>query len=150
MRDDIADRTAIAEQVARYAHLFDSHEVDDWVALFTEDGVFEVKLVEHEEPFVRLEGVDQLRAFAETSPRVLHHISGLVFDELQADSAKTRAVVAGTWTSPADGTPEIFTHGTYEQRWSNVDGSWRLSYLLFRSDGYSPAMQTPSATPATV
>lgn len=45
MTDDVADKAAIAEQLARYAHLVDSHDVDAWVALFTDDGVFEVKLV---------------------------------------------------------------------------------------------------------
>lgn len=150
MADDVTDRAAIAEQLARYAHLFDSHDVDGWVALFTDEGVFEVKLVGSDEPYVRLEGVEQLRGFADGSPRVLHHISGLVFDELRPDLAKTRAVVAGTWTSPVDGTPEIFTHGTYEQRWSKVDGRWRLAHLLFRSDGYSTAMQAPPAPTETV
>jgi ketosteroid isomerase-like protein len=148
--DGARDRAAIAEQLARYAQLFDSQDVDGWVALFTDDGVFEVRLVGSDEPFVWLQGVEQLRSFASGSPRVLHHISGLAFDELRPESAKTRAVVAGTWTSPANGTPEIFTHGTYEQRWSKIDDSWRLAHSLFRSYGYSAAMQTPSASPLTV
>jgi hypothetical protein len=41
----------IAEQVARYAHSFDAQHVDTWVRLFTDDGVFEVRLAASEEPW---------------------------------------------------------------------------------------------------
>jgi ketosteroid isomerase-like protein len=144
MTNVLTDREAIADQVARYAHAFDSHDIEAWVALFTEDGVFEVRLTESDEPYVRLEGAEQLRAFATGSPPVLHHISSLVFDELHDDLVRTRAVVSGTWSSPEDGGPAIFTHGTYEQRWAKVDGTWRIAHLLFRSHGYSTAMDRPA------
>jgi 3-phenylpropionate/cinnamic acid dioxygenase small subunit len=144
MTDVLTDREAIADQVARYAHCFDSHDIEGWVALFTEDGVFEVSLIESGERYVRLEGAEQLRAFATGSPPVLHHISSLVFDEFDQDSARTRAAVLGTWSSPEDGSPAIFTHGTYEQRWAKVEGAWRIAHLLFRSHGYSTAMDRPA------
>jgi hypothetical protein len=145
MTDVLADRELIADQVARYAHFFDSQDVEGWVGLFTDDGVFEVRLIASDEPYIRLEGAEQLRAFASSSPRVLHQITSLVFDELLPDSARTRAVVTGTWMSPPDGNPAIFTQGTYEQRWSKVAGTWRLAHLLFRSHGYSRTMEAPSA-----
>jgi hypothetical protein len=50
----------------------------------------------------------------------------------------------GTWSSPEDGSPAIFTHGTYEQRWAKVEGTWRIAHLLFRSHGYSTAMDRPA------
>jgi hypothetical protein len=135
---------AIAEQLAQYAHRFDSHDIEGWVALFTDDAIFEVKLPDSDTALVRLEGAEQLRAFASGSPAVLHHIGSLVFDELLEDSARARAVVLGTWTSPTNGEPAIFTHGTYELRWSKIQHRWRLAHVLFRSRGYTNAMQTPS------
>jgi hypothetical protein len=148
MTDALADRQAIANQLAQYAFTFDAHDVEGWVGVFTDDGVFEVRLGPSDQPIFRVQGAEQLRAFASSAPQVLHHISSLVFDELLADSARTRAMVIGTWVTPEDGNPAIYTHGTYEQRWSKVDGTWRLAHQLFVSYGYHrAALQTPP--PAT-
>jgi hypothetical protein len=152
MTDMLADRQSIGDQLAQYAHTFDSHDAEGWVGVFTDDGVFEVRLDASDQPILRLQGAEHLRAFASRAPRVLHHISSLVFDELLADSARTRAAVLGTWVSPADGNPALYTHGIYEQRWSKVDGTWRLAHQLFVSAGYhDAALQTPppATQPAT-
>jgi len=133
------DRQAIAEQLARYALTFDAHDVEGWVGLFTEDGVFEVQLGQSAQPVFRAQGSEQLRAFAANAPQLIHHITGLVFDELLTNSARTRAVVLGTWASPEDGSPAIYTHGTYEQRWFKIAGTWRLAHQLFISHGYHGA-----------
>jgi hypothetical protein len=148
MTDTLADRQAIADQLARYAYTFDAHDADGWAALFTDDGVFEVRLGAGNPPVFRAQGAEQLRAFAGGAPQLLHHFSNLVFDELGAESARTRAMVIGAWVSPEDGNPAIYTHGTYEQHWSKVDGTWRLAHQLFVSSGYHrAAFQTPP--PAT-
>jgi hypothetical protein len=148
MIDALADRQAIANQLAQYAYTFDSHDVEGWVGVFTDDGVFEVRLGTSDTPFFRIQGAARLRAFVSTAPQVLHHISSLVFDELLVDSARTRSMVIGTWASPGDGNPAIYTHGTYLQRWSKVGGTWRLAHQLFISSGYhNAAFQGPP--PAT-
>jgi hypothetical protein len=87
----------------------------------------------------RIQGQDQLRAFVSNAPQLLHHITSLAFDELLDDSARTRAVVFGTWTSPEDGSPALYTHGTYDQSWSKVAGKWRLARQVFISYGYHKA-----------
>jgi hypothetical protein len=137
MTDAAADRQAIADRLAEYGWTFDSHDVDGWVALFTEDGVFESRLEGRDAPLFRLHGTAELHEFATTAPHVLHHITGLVFDELQSDTARTRAVVLATWNSPADRSPAIFSHGTYAHRWSKVDGAWRLAEIVYFGRGYS-------------
>lgn len=137
--DHLEHRQAIAEQLGRYSLTFDSHDPHGWAALFTDDGVFEVKVDGRSEPVFRAQGAEQLRAFAANAPRLIHHITGLVFDEISPNSARTRATVMGTWASPEDGSPAIYTHGTYEQRWSRVAGTWRLACQLFTSRGYHSA-----------
>lgn len=140
---NLEHRQAIAEQLGRYSLAFDAHDADGWAALFTVDGVFEVRAGGNPEPIFRAQGTEQLRAFAANSPHLIHHITGLVFDEILADSARARATVLGTWASPEDGT--LYTHGTYEQRWSKTADGWRLAYQLFRSDGYhSAAFRAPA------
>jgi hypothetical protein len=138
MSDALVDRQSIQDQLAKYAHTFDSRDVEGWAGLFTDDGVFEVRMGASEEPIVRLQGAEQLGAFVTNAPRLAHHITGLIFDELLPDSARTRAVVVGTWVAP-DGDPAIYTHGTYEQRWSRNAGTWRLAHQVFISQGYHSA-----------
>lgn len=146
--DDLEHRQAIAEQLGRYSLTFDSHDAYGWAGLFTDDGVFEVRVGGSSEPAFRAQGTEQLRAFAAGAPPLLHHITGLVFDEILPDSARTRATVLGTWASPEDGSPAVYTHGTYEQRWSRISGAWRLAHQLFRSRGYhSAAFQAQEKAP---
>lgn len=138
-------RQAIAEELGRYSLAFDSHDSDGWAALFTDDGIFEVRRSDAEEPVFRAQGTEQLRAFAANSPNLIHHITGLVFDEILSDSARTRATVLGTWASPEDGSPALYTHGTYAQRWTKVGNTWRLAHQVFLSRGYhSAAFGTPA------
>jgi hypothetical protein len=147
MTDGLSDREAIAEQLAQYPHTFDSRDADGWARLFTEDAIFEVRSPGAETPMFRIQGFEQLRAFASNAPQLLHHITGLVFDELLTDSARTRAVVMGTWTSPVDGNPALYTHGTYEQSWLKVNGTWLLARQVFISYGYDKAaFQTQAPT----
>ena len=146
----LADRQAIGEQLARYAYAFDSHDAQGWAAIFTDDGVFEVRLGATGQPLFRAQGTEQLREFARSAPQMLHHFSNLVFEELSADSASTRAMVVGTWVPPEDGNPAIYTHGTYEQRWAKAGGTWRLAHQLFLSAGYhSAALRAPTAPTVT-
>jgi hypothetical protein len=138
------DRELIRDRLAQYAYRFDSRDVDGWVGLFTNDGVFEVRIGTDERPVFRAQGPEQLRAFANAAPPLLHHFSNLVFDEVLPDAARTRAMVVGTWMAP-DGNPAIYTHGLYEQRWSKADGTWRLSHQLFYSSGYHSAAMSSAA-----
>ena len=143
MSDVLLDKQAITRQMAQYVFTFDAHDVEGWVGLFADDGVFEVRI--GDTPFVRLSGTEELRGFVASSPPVLHHITSFVFDELLADSARTRAVALGTWSSPRDGSPEIFTHGTYDVRWTRDEVTWRIAHLLFVSLGYSSTIGSPAA-----
>jgi SnoaL-like protein len=148
MTEGITDRQLIIDQLARYAYTFDSHDADGWAAVFTDDGVFEVTQYGSDARMFQIQGSEQLRAFASSAPHLLHHITNVVFDELLPDSARTRAMVLGTWASPADGNPAIYTHGTYEQQWSKVQGQWRLAHQLFVSSGYDRvALQALAAAP---
>ncbi|WP_455207833.1 nuclear transport factor 2 family protein [Kaarinaea lacus] len=93
----------------------------------------------------RAQGTEQLHAFADNAPHLIHHITGLAFDGILPDRARTRATVLRTWVSPEDGVPAIYTHGTYEQCWSRTAVTWRFAYQLFINRGYhSAAFETPT------
>ena len=63
------DRDAIRDLMARYALYIDAGRVDEWLALFAEDGTFDTGLGD---PLV---GHAALRTFAESmTPGTLHHM----------------------------------------------------------------------------
>ena len=66
--DTLAHRLAITEQLGRYCLTFDSHDADGWAAIFTDDGVFEVRLPPNPDPIFQARGAEQLRAFAANAP----------------------------------------------------------------------------------
>ena len=86
MTDAAADRQAIADRLAEYAWTFDSHDVDGWVALFTEDGIFESRLEGRDAPLFRLQGTAELPEFATTAPVFPVETNACVFPSLCRES----------------------------------------------------------------
>lgn len=62
MAGRLEDKDEIRELAARYCYLIDGKRYDEWVELFTEDGVFEVS------GLFRVEGRGALRSFADGIP----------------------------------------------------------------------------------
>ncbi|MEV6037481.1 nuclear transport factor 2 family protein [Nonomuraea sp. NPDC052116] len=145
---DIWDRHEIQQTIGRYSHTFDSGDVDGWVGVFTDDGIFEVVLVGQPDQRALFQGSDELRRFAEskmgTVGHVLHHVSGIVFDDPTADRPRTRATLIATRQLP-DG-PAISTHGTYVDHWRRTEAGWRIDHRLYLALGYANAPQPSAAS----
>jgi ketosteroid isomerase-like protein len=144
----IEDRLAIQQTTSRYAHAYDSSDVAGFVGVFAEDGIFEVVLVDQPDQPVVFQGSAELRRFAEEGmPKVnpvLHHVSGFVFDETDAEEPRTRAIVMATKQFP-DG-PAITTHGTYFDRWRKTEAGWRIAHRRYVALGYAGRYRTSPAT----
>lgn len=141
------DRAAIERQVFRYAHAFDSGDVEAFLAVFTDDAVGDAVIVGATEPFSRTQGAAELRAFAESGQskqqQVLHHTSPVVFEEADRKSARTRSTVIVTMQL-AEG-PVILTHGIYHDHWRKTSDGWRISHRRFTSYGYRTEEEQPAA-----
>ncbi len=139
------DRLAIQEVIAQYAYTYDAGDADGFAALFTEDAVWEMLASGATRPDVRLESRAAIREWAahrlrERAGRFTscHHQSGVVFDELTADAARTRTMVLVTHQGAGDAAPHPTDSAVYHDRWRRTPAGWRLTHRTVRRDGGSP------------
>ena len=128
----LADRLAIEDAIAQYAHRWDGKDADGFASLFTEDAIIERWLLGKMRS--RLEGRDALRAYAKESHegrladrQTRHHMSGIVFIEMSADSALTENVVLITHQTASDPSPRIVSSGIYRNTWRRTDSGWKIA-----------------------
>ena len=92
----VEDRLAIQEAIARYSHTYDSKDADAFAQLFVEDGILEVIVPGESSPTVRLSSRAAIREWAaqrhrlNTASQARHYQSGILFDELTAETASAR------------------------------------------------------------
>lgn len=138
--DQIADRLAIAEQVARYSYTADAKDLDAFISLFTEDAVFMVILPGQTEPDTRLESREAIRKYStdlyKQNPgmRTGHHQSGLLFIELTENTAKTRNMNLVTTQGPDDPAPQIVVSGVYYDTWRKTAEGWLIETRTLRME----------------
>jgi ketosteroid isomerase-like protein len=137
----IEARLAIHEMIARYSYAYDGQDADAFAELFVEDGVFEIFVGGTENAAVRLESRHEIRAWAarrfrERQGRFTsrHHQSGLLFDELSADSARTRTMVLVTHQDLTEAAPRVTDSGVYHDRWRRTPDGWRLAHRAAHVD----------------
>ncbi|MAT51313.1 MAG: hypothetical protein CMK32_09050 [Porticoccaceae bacterium] len=120
------DKLAITDVLNRYVHHVDSNEADEWLALFTEDGAFDIP------GLMRLEGRDQLRTMVATvaeqgGGKWRHQITNVVVDAGEtAGLARVRAYGLVTdWNQ--GGQPIAFTDYRIKMR---NQGGWKIHELI--------------------
>jgi hypothetical protein len=67
--------------------------------------------------------------------RSRHDQSGILFDELTADSARTRAMLLVTHQGRAASAPRPTASGVYHDQWRKTDVGWRLAHRAAHVDG---------------
>ena len=135
----VADRAAIEDVIAQYAHRWDSKDATGFAALFTEDATTEhVVLGELKS---RIEGRPALLAYARESHegrladrQTRHHMSGIVLIELSAHPALTQNLVLITHQTSADPVGRIVSIGTYRNTWRKTDGGWKIAKRVLVTD----------------
>ena len=92
MYNQLEEKDAIRETMARYCFHFDGGHIDEWVELFTEDGIFD------RGEYGVQSGREELRAFfrgyplPDGTPRLMHFISNVII-ELNGNEAKSQSYV---------------------------------------------------------
>ena len=132
------DRVAILEQIARYSYAWDERDAEAYTALFAEDAVFEVDPELPGGPATLARGREEIGAWARArmaarAPGVQtrHHQTGTIFDELSADSARTRTMLLTTRVGPG---AEPATTGVYSDEWRRTPEGWRFARRTLRHD----------------
>jgi len=137
----IEDKLAIHEVIARYSYTYDSNDADGFAQLFVEDGVFEIFVAGETSPSVRLRSRKEIREWAaqrlqERRGRFTsrHYQSGILFDELSSDSARTRTMVLVTHQGVTEAAPRPTDSGVYHDRWRRTPEGWRLVHRAAQVD----------------
>ncbi len=141
----IEDRLAILEVIARYSYAYDARDAEGFAQLFTDDAVWEMFVSGATEPQVRLESRGAIRHWAEQNyqGRIAgvysrHYQSGVLFDELTAETARTRTMVLVTHQNATDTAPRPTLSGVYDDQWHKTQDGWRLVCRTLRHDQSTP------------
>lgn len=134
------DILAIQQAITNYSYTFDSGNAEGWANIFTGDGVWEFYGIGENSPSTKLDGYEALRQFAEQryrdrpeGVRSYHHQSGILFDELTSDTARTRVMLVLTVQSAGERTARVLTTGIYHDQWRKTPKGWRLEYRALRA-----------------
>ncbi len=155
MTMSIEDRLAIQEVIARYSYAYDSQNPEAFAQLFVENAVFEIFVPGRAGPALHLGSRAAIREWADRrlherrdrfSSR--HYQSGILFDELTRDSARTRTMVLVTHQERAGSAPRPTASGVYHDQWRRTEAGWRLAHRAAHVDGaldLAPARRSASA-----
>lgn len=136
--DQISDRLAIAEQLARYAYAADAKDLDGFIALFTERAVFRIIPYGQTEPNMVLNSREEIEKFSadlnqqNANIRSSHHLSNLLFTELTKNTARTRIMNLVTIQGPDDPAPKIVVSGVYYDTWQKTAKGWLIETHTLR------------------
>ena len=132
----IVDRVDLEVLLSRYTGLGDSGRVEEFAALFTEDGVLTVA-------GRRVVGPDAIVAFAEQSGAAMaaiegllpgaHHVSSRMTELVSDDSATSQSLFMFVGTSGPD------HWGTYRDRLVRTGHGWRFASRSVRFTGFAPS-----------
>ncbi len=128
----LEDREQIRELYARYANHADTVRTEDWVALFTDDGVFESPI------YGTFAGPAGLRQFmgqysASWNGGGVRHMIVNVSVDVQGDEATGTCGLI--YFKVHDGRSELQLTGGYHDRLRKVGGEWRFSHRKVYVDG---------------
>jgi ketosteroid isomerase-like protein len=131
MPSALEDKDAIRELMARYCFHFDGAEFEEWLRLFTDDGVFDVL------NFGRFAGREQLRQFLHSiplkdgSPMMKH----CVMNEIVSVSGDVATAQSYVVVVRGGERVDLGVAGRYQDRLRRANGQWlfaeRRAYLDF-------------------
>lgn len=128
----VVEKVAIQEMMAGYSYTWDGKDADAFSQLFVPDGIFEVVIPGESSPTVRLTSRAAIRNWAaqrhldNAMVQSRHYQSGVLFDDLTAETARTRTMVLVTRQGAGAAAPETRLTGVYHDEWRKTQDGWRL------------------------
>lgn len=142
--DELLARESIRHTIVSYTMAGDRLRVDDFVAVFTEDGIFEVDGV-GDEAGIRKVGREVIRTWFQVwgqgakdanpihqAKFIRHHLSTCLIEFTGPDTAKTRTY----WTAYTDIGPDH--GGFYVDKFRKTGDKWLIAHRHVRLDWSSP------------
>jgi ketosteroid isomerase-like protein len=141
---NLEDKLAIQEVVAQYSYTYDGQDAEGFAALFTEDAVWELFAAGATRPEIRLASRASIRAWAAQRLQERrgqftsrHFQSGMLFDELTSESARTRTMVLVTHQGVTEAAPRPMASGVYHDQWRKTPEGWRFTHRILHRDNGS-------------
>ena len=137
---NVEDKLAIQDVIAQYSYAYDAKDAEAFAQLFVEDGIFEVIVPGESSPRVRLLSRAAIRDWAaqrnqlNAGSQARHYQSGLLFDELTAETASSRVMLLLTRQGALDAAPVLNLSGVYHDTWRKTSEGWRLARRTARVD----------------
>ncbi len=116
------DRDEILQLLYRYCHCIDSHLFEEWVSLFTDDGVFEHR------GRVTTGASDLMKMIATTQHEVMRHLVSNPVIEIAGDNARVHA-----YLTVMNGR-SVGSTGAYEDELVRTRQGWRFARRLYIRD----------------
>ena len=137
---ELLDREAIRKTIANYTMAGDRLRVDDFLATFTPDAIFESEALSKEKTF-RYVGREAIKAFISGWGRgakdanpvhqakfIRHHLATCQIDLTGPESAKSRTY----WVAYTDAGPDHC--GYYVDEFRKIGHSWLIAHRKVRED----------------
>ena len=141
--EEIANRLAIMDMLTQYSYRWDGKDSQGFSELFTEEAVMERRLNGELVDGSRLEGRASILEYARQSHKgrladrqTRHYFSGIVFLELNAESAITENMALITHQTANDSAAYISSSGIYRIIWQKTPEGWRMHERVLTSDRY--------------
>jgi hypothetical protein len=132
----IEDKLAIQEVIARFSYTWDAKAAEDFAQLFSEDAVLEIFTAGDTSPQLHLASRAAIRRWAVQNHterlggiQTRHHQSGLLFDALTSETARTRTMVLVTHQGATEAAPRLHRSGMYQMQWRRLPEGWRIVHL---------------------
>lgn len=129
---EIEEKELIRELYVRYALCIDADRREDWVACFTEDGVFDSKrLGRHAGRYALIEFMRLYKEY-QGGVQVRHVISNI---SVQIDGDRATGTCYLTYYHSKNGKSELLAVGGYSDKLRKIDGKWLFEYRKVFVDG---------------
>ncbi len=137
----LEDRLLIQDVIARHSYSYDGRDADGFAQLFVEDASFEVMVpTQSRRPAVRVLSRAAIRKWAvqrrelTAGIQTRHYQSGLLFDELTVNTARTRTMLLLIVQGAPDSAPLLQLSGVYHDSWRKTSEGWRLVHRAAHLD----------------
>ncbi len=130
--DLLANRLAIEDLFAHYAHTADTYDADGWVDCFAEDGIFEV---EADGGGIQFVGREDLNKFIYAHIRLLpgtRHVMTNHLVDIDGNRAQHRCTLTGMLSRPEK--VYTFISGWYESTLEKASGQWKIKHRIVHGD----------------
>lgn len=135
----LEEERAILNTMYRYAHTIDYGLEEEWVDLFTEDGIFDVHMIKGFESY-RIEGKAALASFVASHTRAPYryhkHLLCEPIISLDGDSAKVVSYLVRLDTDSAGPYPIVF--GRYHDHLVKQGDLWKFKQRLVECEAGRP------------